>query len=79
MQLDKSKDTTKNQILEAALKVFVKSGDSKNVTITLPIKELAYYSEVKKEWVVEPGTYNLKIGKSSRDIIQEIQISIVLN
>ena len=67
------------QELKGFKKVFVKSGDSKNVTITLPIKELAYYSEVKKEWVVEPGTYNLKIGKSSRDIIQEIQINIVPN
>ena len=38
MQLDKSKDTTKNQILEAALKVFVKSGYS-STTISDIVEE----------------------------------------
>ena len=55
---------------------------SEKVTIHLPVKELAYYNEAKKEWLVEPGTYKIKIGKSSRDIrrneiINKILIKII--
>jgi beta-glucosidase len=66
------------QELKGFKKVFVKSGASENVTILLPAKELAYYNEVKKEWLVEPGTYNIKIGNSSRDIKSEVSIKIIL-
>jgi beta-glucosidase len=37
---------------------------------------MAYYDEVKKEWIVEDGTYTLKLGNSSRDILQEVSIQI---
>jgi len=66
------------QELKGFKKVFVKSGASENVTILLSAKELAYYNEVKKEWLVEPGTYNIKIGNSSRDIKSEVSIKIIL-
>ena len=64
------------QELKGFKKVFVKSGTSEMVTIALPVKELAYYNELKKEWIVEPGTYNLKMGNSSRKIAAEISINI---
>ena len=64
------------QELKGFKKVLVKSGASKSVTIHLPVKELAYYNEVKKEWIVEAGAYILKVGSSSRGIQQEIQIKI---
>lgn len=62
--------------LKGFKKVEVKSGDSKLVNIQLPVKELAYYNEVKKEWLVEPGVYNLKIGNSSKNILAEVSINI---
>ncbi len=62
--------------LKAYKKVFVKSGATVNATIGLPIKELAYYNDIKKEWTVEPGVYTIKIGKSSREIVSEISIEI---
>ncbi len=62
--------------LKGFKKVLVKSGTSKKVTIEVPVKELAYYNEDKKQWVVEPGTYSVKIGKSSRDIPIETSINI---
>ncbi|MFI1772379.1 glycoside hydrolase family 3 C-terminal domain-containing protein [Thalassobellus citreus] len=64
------------QELKGFKKVFVKSGTSEHVSIQVPVKELAYYNEVKKEWLVESGTYNIKIGNSSRSIKKEIQITI---
>ncbi|SNR31067.1 glycoside hydrolase family 3 C-terminal domain-containing protein [Lutibacter flavus] len=62
--------------LKGFKKVFVKSGTSEKVTIQLPVKELAYYNIEKKEWIVETGTYNLKIGNSSRNILKEISVTI---
>lgn len=64
------------QELKGFKKIFVKSGDSENVTILLNAKDLAYYNEAKKDWTVEKGAYILKIGKSSREIIKEISINI---
>ncbi|REE82107.1 beta-glucosidase [Lutibacter oceani] len=64
------------QELKGFQKTFIKSGDSKNITIRLNTKDLAYYNETKKDWIVEKGSYLLKIGKSSREIIEEITINI---
>tara|TARA_R110002050_G_scaffold53118_2_gene120830 strand:- start:63959 stop:66214 length:2256 start_codon:yes stop_codon:yes gene_type:complete len=64
------------QELKGFKKVFVKSDASENVIIQVPVKELAYYNEVKKEWLVELGVYNIKIGNASRGIKKEIQITI---
>ncbi len=64
------------QELKGFKKIFVKSGASEHVTILLPAKELAYYNEANKEWLVEPGTYNIKIGNSSRAIKAEVSITL---
>jgi len=64
------------QELKGFKKIFVKSGTLEKVTIQLPLKELAYYNIEKKEWIVETGTYNLKIGNSSRNILKEISVTI---
>lgn len=64
------------QELKGFKKVFVKSGSSEMVTMELPVEEMAYYDEAKKEWIVEDGTYILKLGNSSRDILQEVSIQI---
>lgn len=64
------------QELKGFQKVFVQKGQTTQVTIKLPVKELAYYNEVKKDWLVEPGTYQIKIGNSSRAIKQEISIQV---
>lgn len=64
------------QELKGFKKVWIKSGTSENVTIQLPIKELAYYNVDKKRWIVESGTYKIKIGNSSRTIKGEVAISV---
>ena len=49
-------------------KVFLKPGESKTVTLALPADAFKYYSEAKKQWVLEPGKFDLLVGSSSRDI-----------
>ena len=64
------------QELKGFDKVMVNSGQTITSVLALPVKELAYYNVDKKSWVVEPGAYTLKIGNSSRDIKEEINITI---
>ncbi|KAF2512008.1 glycosyl hydrolase [Flavobacterium zhairuonense] len=71
-----SKVARASKELKGFKKVLVKSGGSENVTIQIPVKELAYYDVSAKKWTVEPGKYTLKIGNSSRDIKKEIAITI---
>lgn len=62
--------------LKAFKKIEVNAGESASVDIDLPVKELAYYEVSSKQWVVEPGTYQLKLGNSSRNIMSELEIQI---
>lgn len=64
------------QELKGFKKVMVKSGDSENINIKIPVKELAYYNEKKKLWVLESGAYKIKIGNSSRNIKAEVFVNV---
>lgn len=54
--------------LKAFKKVFLHAGEEKEVSITLPCSDLAYYNPVLRDWVVENGEYLLYIAASSQDI-----------
>ncbi|WP_114436643.1 glycoside hydrolase family 3 N-terminal domain-containing protein [Marinilabilia salmonicolor] len=48
-------------------RLFLKKGEEKQVSFYLNEKDLAILNQ-KKEWVVEPGTFQLMIGAASDDI-----------
>jgi beta-glucosidase len=54
--------------LKGFQKVFLKPGESKNVTVTLDSEAFQFYSEAQKKWVLEPGKFDVLVGSSSRDI-----------
>ena len=56
--------------LKAFQKVFLKPGESKEVTLSVPKDAFRYYDEDKNQWVLEPGAYKIHVGSSSRDIRQ---------
>jgi len=62
--------------LKAFTKVNIAAGETASVTLSIPVKDLAYYDEKTNKWVVEPGEYKLLAGKSSKDIEQSGTISI---
>ncbi|MDT0685411.1 glycoside hydrolase family 3 C-terminal domain-containing protein [Autumnicola psychrophila] len=64
------------QELKGFLKVNVSTGSSETVSIKIPVKDLSYFNVDNKSWTVEPGTYTLKIGNSSRNILQQVDIEI---
>jgi beta-glucosidase len=43
-------------------------GEAKEVRFTLDRSAMAFYSTAKKDWVTEPGQFDVLIGASSRDI-----------
>lgn len=58
--------------LKAFKKVFLKAGEEKEIEISLPVSDLAYYNPILKDWVVETGEYKLYLASSSRDIRLEL-------
>jgi len=51
--------------LKGFTKIHLKPGECKTVSITLAIKDLAYYSEELSSWIVEDVNYIAMIGSSS--------------
>ena len=64
------------QELEGFKKEMIDAGDTKTMNIEVPVKALAYYNEATSKWTVEPGAYTLRIGNSSRNILQEIKVEV---
>lgn len=56
-------------------KVYLPSGEEKTVTLTLNKRSFAYYSEELGDWHVPSGTYEILIGKSSRDIVLSREVT----
>jgi len=50
-------------------RIYLKAGESKNVTMKLKADEdLTYYDVKKGDYAVEPGEFEIQVGSSSRDI-----------
>jgi len=62
--------------LKAFKKINVAVGETATVTLSIPVKDLAYYDVKTSKWVVEPGKYKLLAGTSSRDIEQSGTITV---
>jgi beta-glucosidase len=53
--------------LKGFQKVFLKPGESKQISIEVPVKELQFLDE-KMNWVVEKGIYRIFVGNSSKNL-----------
>ena len=63
--------------LKAFEKEFLKAGESKTVTIEVPVNSFAYYNETKQAWEVEAGSYSLLMGSSSRDLKGKVDVKVL--
>ena len=54
--------------LKAFRRVVLKPGETQSVAFTLDKSAMAFYAPEKKDWVAEPGTFEVLVGASSRDI-----------
>jgi len=57
-------------------KVHLKAGESKVVSLELPVSEWGFYDETTKQFKVEPGQFIINLGTSSRDIKQQIPVTV---
>ena len=55
--------------LKGFKKVFLKPGESRRITLDIPVSSLAFYSEAQSQFVVEPGEFILQLGASTSDKI----------
>lgn len=62
--------------LKGFKKVFLKPGESRRITLDIPVSSLAFYSEAQSQFVVEPGEFILQLGASASDIKQKISIDV---
>lgn len=56
------------QELKGFAKVFLVSGETKDVSIALDQRAFAYYNASIGGWATESGVYEIRVGASSRDI-----------
>jgi beta-glucosidase len=54
--------------LKAFDKIKLAAGESKSISFQLRSKDFSFYDEVKKQWILEAGKFNILVGASSRDI-----------
>jgi beta-glucosidase len=49
-------------------RVELRAGETKTVEFKLDRAALSYWSPEKKDWVADPGTFEIQVGASSRDV-----------
>lgn len=62
--------------LKGFQKVFLKTGETKMVTINIAVWDLAYYDESEQKWLVEVDKYNIYCASASDNIKTQKQVVI---
>ncbi|MCR8644274.1 glycoside hydrolase family 3 C-terminal domain-containing protein [Paenibacillus sp. N1-5-1-14] len=57
-------------------KVYLEPGESKRVTLKLEERDFSYYNPSVRDWVVEPGVYEIQIGSSIQSILLSEQVTL---
>ena len=57
-------------------RISLKPGETKDVKFILKKTDFAHYDADKEEWITHPGTYEILIGSSSRDLKLEDKIQV---
>ena len=64
--------------LKAFERVALKAGESKKVTLTVPVAELRYWNTDESKWDLEGGKLGIMVGSGSDDIRLNAETSIVV-
>jgi beta-glucosidase len=57
-------------------RVHLKQGESEKVTIKIPAERLHYWDTEKKQYMIEPGKYEILVGAASDDIRLKLPMTI---
>lgn len=72
----KSKVDRPVQELKAFQKISVAPKEAREVIFSLDPRAFAYFDVPGKQWRVDPGTYRIAVGSSSRDIRSTVSLSV---
>ena len=62
--------------LKGFQRVSMAAGETKTVTIEIPLKDLEYWDMEKGEWTLEHGKIQILVGSASDDIRQQAEVTI---
>jgi len=62
--------------LKGFAKVFLKSGETKQLSINLSPRAFAYFNVDQMKWLTEAGKYKLIIGNSSQNVQQTVNVNV---
>ncbi len=71
---DVSSDPRPEKELKAFRKVFLKAGESRQATMTLDARAFAFFRVEARHWLVEDGSFTLRVGLSSADLPLTAQV-----
>lgn len=60
--------------LKAFTRLELAPGQSETVTFELTDEAFAFFDPQQREWAIEPGAFELRVGRSSRDILLHAEI-----
>jgi beta-glucosidase len=56
--------------------VTLEPGQTKTLPVRVKADDLTFFDAEKHDWVLEPGEVRLLVGKSSRNVVRETELSI---
>jgi len=56
-------------------KIWLKPNEKKTVSVLIKAEDLSFYDTTTHDWKIENGEFNLLLGRSSRNILEEAQFS----
>lgn len=66
-----------DQELRAAAKVLLNPGERRSVELVLDERAFAGWDPVEADWTVTPGSYEVRVGPSSRDLRGAVAVEVV--
>ena len=62
--------------LKAFQRISLAAGETKTVTLTVPVKDLRYWNEAVNAWDLEHGKLQILVGAASNDIRSTVEVNI---
>ena len=63
--------------LKGFQRVALKAGESKEITISIPLEQLCHWDEKKHDWTFEEGPAIIRVGSSSENLPLNTEINLI--
>ena len=62
--------------LKGFQRIALKAGESKEITISIPLEQLCHWDEKKHDWAFEEGPAIVRVGSSSENLPLDTEINL---